>query len=543
MDPAQDSTQSVNGSFTKTLLSEKSHDDDFIKLLNLAKATFDVKMASLCKLSNGNLQCLSAQGINIKYSNLQESLEELVISTGFYMCPDVSKDSLCNQKKQIKDNPEIKLFMSKVLENREEGAFILSLYDDRAREINEEIKKKFFMFCNVFEMYLVESNEAKHVLQRELAITTRKLEEEKVVDDAMLDSIGDGVIGINDSGQITFFNSRAELLLGWKESEVLGKFVIHVLKMTDAEDNEILPEKRPIRTALFSKKRIISKDLFYVRKDGTKFPVSVTATPVVVYNRVIGGIDVFRDITKEKEIDRMKTEFISLASHQLRTPLSAMKWFSELLLDGEAGELNPEQKNFVNNISESNERMIQLVNSLLNISRIESGRIIIDPSPTDLVNLVQEVIAELQPKINEKHHSVIVSTHENLPLVSIDKKLIRHVYMNLLTNAIKYTPDEGEIIIMISKKGEEIVSQISDNGYGIPEREHENVFKKFFRADNVVKIETDGTGLGLYLTKAIVESSGGKIWFAGAEDKGTTFWFTLPSKGVKPKKGEVVINS
>lgn len=543
MDSAQDFQEKNNGSYVKPSLSEKFNGENYLKLLTLAQKIFSVKMASLCKLSNNNISCISSSGIDINFSDPEQSLEKLVVAEGFFLCPDASKDDKCNSKIQVKSAPFIKYFMGRVLGNREDGIYILSLYDDNPREINDETKNNFFLFCDVSGMFLSESGEAKHVLQRELAITTRKLEEEKVVDDAMLDSIGDGVIGINDNGQITFFNNRAELMLGWKESEVLGKFIIHVLKMTDSQDNEILPEKRPIRSAMFSKTRVISNDLFYVRKDGTKFPVSVTATPVVVYNRVIGGIDVFRDITKEKEIDRMKTEFISLASHQLRTPLSAMKWFSELLLDGEAGELNQEQKNFVKNISESNERMIELVNSLLNISRIESGRIIIDPSPTDLVNLVQEVVAEISPKIEAKHHSVVISAHHKLPLVNIDKKLVRHVYMNLLTNAIKYTPEKGEIIVLISKKGEEIVSQISDNGYGIPKREQENVFKKFFRAENVVKVETDGTGLGLYLAKSIVESSGGKMWFESAENEGTTFWFTLPARGIKPKKGEVTINS
>lgn len=374
-------------------------------------------------------------------------------------------------------------------------------------------------------------------------IESRRLAEAKARQEAILGSIGDGVIAVSDKGEITYANNQALAMLGLAEEAILGKHLIHAIKLVNGDGLPVEAEKHPMHLALLKGQKVTDDSYFFKAAAGSHFPVAITASPVFLQNALIGGVLVFRDITRIKEVDRMKTEFISLASHQLRTPLSAMKWFSEILLSGDSGPLNEEQKKMVQNIYLSNERMIELVNGLLNISRIESGRLIIDPRPTDLTELVNEVLTELTPKINQKKHKVALSVHSSLPQINIDPHLIRHVYMNLLTNSIKYTPEGGEIHIIISKTKDSLLSQISDNGYGIPQAQQEKVFQKFFRAENAIKAETDGTGLGLYLVKSIVEASGGHIWFKSEEAKGTTFWFSLPLSGSPAKQGEVSINS
>lgn len=371
----------------------------------------------------------------------------------------------------------------------------------------------------------------------------REIAEDRAKTDALLSNIGDGVVGLSDTGVIQYFNESAEELLGYSEEEVINKLFFHTIPTVDEKGSPVDTNQLPIRNAMMTGRSSYARNLQFVKKDGKFLPVAITASTVKYLNTLMGGVVVFRDITKEKEIDRMKTEFISLASHQLRTPLSAMKWFSEMLLDGDIGELTEKQKEIVNNIYKSNERMIDLVNSLLNISRIESGRLMIDPKPTDLKELLTEVLTELKPKLDSKQLKLASTVHDNLGPITIDPKLVRHVYMNLLTNAIKYTPNGGQIIVAISRKGEEILSQVSDSGFGIPKSQQERVFQKFFRADNIKKVETDGTGLGLYLVNQVVAASGGKVWFESEQDKGTTFWFTLPINGSKPKEGEVSIDS
>ena len=366
---------------------------------------------------------------------------------------------------------------------------------------------------------------------------------EKQRDEILLESIGEGMITLDEKGRIGLINNNAIAMLNLRDGEAAGRLVYEAFTLYSVEGKKPLTARgRPEMMALHSAKP--QSDVFSFRIDGKKpLLLHINASPVVIDNhKAAGAIVILRDVTHEREVDRMKTEFISLASHQLRTPLSAIKWYTEMLLAGDAGKLKGDQQEFTQNIYDSSERMAELVSSLLNVSRIESGRIIIDPRPTDLKQLVDGIVNDLRGKTEEKKQSLIISVHKELPKINLDPHLIGQVFLNLLTNAIKYTPQGGEISVFVSRKDDQVVTQVTDNGYGIPKREQGKVFQKFFRAENAVKVETDGTGLGLYLIKAVIESSGGKIWFESAEGEGTTFWFSLPMSGMRAKAGEVTLD-
>lgn len=248
-----------------------------------------------------------------------------------------------------------------------------------------------------------------------------------------------------------------------------------------------------------------------------------------------------RDITFEKEVDRVKTEFVSLASHQLRTPLTAIGWFSELLLDEKNGKLTKRQKEYVHEVREGNKRMTDLVNALLNTSRLDLGSFVIDPVPTDLIALSKDVIKEMQKDLKQKKMRVYEEYQKNLPNIQVDEKLMRMIFQNLISNAIKYTPEKGQIDVSVRAEEGVVRIQVKDTGFGIPQSQQQNIFSRLYRAENVVQKKIEGTGLGLYIVKSILDQSGGKIWFESEEDQGSTFFVEIPLEGMKKKEGVKVL--
>src|SRR3989339_57656 len=262
---------------------------------------------------------------------------------------------------------------------------------------------------------------------------------------------------------------------------------------------------------------------------------------------------VAQDVTKHREIAQAKTDFVAIASHQLRTPLSIVKWYVDYVVSGDAGELNPEQTKYLREVYRSNERLIDLVNALLDVSRIDLGTFSIEPEPTDLIGRAESALKKFLPEIESKKIN-LEKEYDSLPEINLDPRLTKIVFENILSNAVKYTPENGTIRVAIKKTEHQALIKISDTGCGIPRSEQPKIFTKLFRAENAKKMESAGTGLGLYISKAVIEKSGGKIWFQSPslelllnkpnpsrpidqENKGTTFFITIPLRGMKKKVG------
>lgn len=345
--------------------------------------------------------------------------------------------------------------------------------------------------------------------------------------EALFASIGEGIVATNGEGRITRMNQAGLAMLGFRQADVLHKHFPAIFVATHDNGKPVAIIDRPIMKA-FQTGQTISARTLYRRKDGSLLPVHLTVSPILLHHKPIGAIEVFRDLTGEIENDKLKSDFISIASHQLRTPLSAINMYTHMLQGGLAGDLTPEQQPYIHTILSSVERMNTLIDTLLNITRIEAGSIHIKLQSVRLDDLTREIMTEFVPAAQAKDITLSADIPDDLAPFYTDGLLVKEVCANLLSNAIKYTPDGGTVHFTLSDNGKELRWEVADNGYGIPEAAQKNIFLKFFRAENILSKDVSGTGLGLYLIKSIAESLGGELWFESRENVGSTFHFTLP---------------
>lgn len=330
-------------------------------------------------------------------------------------------------------------------------------------------------------------------------------------------------------GMIIYANEAARIITGYSKKEIIGKKV--ELLWGAAEDRRFYDNL--YKTIAVEKKNFTGEFVSY-KKSGEKFYTKIRVSPVFDDDKnVIFFVGIETDITEEKEIDRAKTEFVSVASHELRTPLANMSLSLEMILSGVAGEISKEQKKYLRGVYRDIEGMSELINALLNVSRIELRTMIINPEPTNISDIAASVVKDFNMQVKSKNLKLKATYDKAVPVINLDRNLVRIVIKNLLSNAIKYTSEGGKIMLGIEKLRSDAIIKVSDSGCGIPEDEREKVYQKMFRAKNARETKNDGVGLGLYIVSSIVEQFGGKIWFESEVNKGTVFYVSIPLVGMK----------
>lgn len=427
-----------------------------------------------------------------------------------------------------KDDREIPVSVSFSPRKDEEGNFLgyfmslsdITEFEKLRNNLEEEVKKR----TEDLEKRTEELRESRVALMNVLedVETARKsVEEEKNKTMAIITNFSDGLLLFDSKNKLFLVNSQIKSYFGMDSEEVVGK------KLSELAKKSVLtPVIEIIKDPKRSKIKKVYREELKLREN---LYFEVSTIPLKGGKKNIGNLVILHDVSREKVVEKLKTEFVSLAAHQLRTPLSAIKWTLKMLLDGDLGKVNPNQREYIEKTYKSNERMITLINDLLNVTRIEEGRYLYKQNLTEVQSLVEFVISSLKEKAkNQDVKLIFKKPEEKMPKIKADVEKIRMAIYNIINNAISYTLSGGKVEVLLTKEDNNMKIIVSDSGIGIPEDQQKRVFSKFFRADNAVKEDTTGTGLGLYITKNIIEAHKGKIWFESESGKGTTFYITIP---------------
>jgi signal transduction histidine kinase/CHASE3 domain sensor protein len=322
---------------------------------------------------------------------------------------------------------------------------------------------------------------------------------------AVFYAIADGVLLTDPFGRVTAVNRALEALTGWTEDEARGRTYAEVL---------------PIATPQ------VGGPADLVSRYGRKVPVTVSSAPIFdARGRVVGGVDVIRDVSKEREIDEVKSALISTVSHELRTPLTLIHGFAELLV---LRDMPVErQRSSAVEILDASRRLARLIDDLLSVSRMESGRLVLDPRPLDLGSVVERILSPFRAMAAT--HTLRAKLPGSLPVVWGDPDKVEQILTNLVGNAIKYSPGGGEVLVTVQHDGDSVQVSVRDQGIGMSPRDMGQLFEKFYRVDRDEVRRAGGTGLGLYITKRLVEMHGGRLWAESWPGVGSVFSFTLPT--------------
>ncbi len=374
-------------------------------------------------------------------------------------------------------------------------------------------------------------------------VTTRTPGELKALgsdSDVLISAIGDGVLAIDAAGTIRLINPAAEAMLGWSRQDALSLNYKSVLALTDEKDQPLSNVNSPIEQTLNTNQEIRDKNLQVTTKNGKKLFVSVVASPL---GEAGDGVSVVvRDITKERQEERQQAEFISTASHEMRTPVASIEGYLGLALNPATATIDEKARDYITKAHEAAQHLGRLFKDLLDISHAEDGRLSNNPEAFDIVDFIGDVVEGLQPKATDKGLQLVYKPAPNnaaehgerrispVYYVNLDKDHVREIVNNLTENAIKYTL-QGRVVVDVTGTDDHAIISFADTGIGIPAEDVPHLFQKFYRVDNTDTREIGGTGLGLYLCRRLAETMGGRIWAESVYKQGSTFFVELPRIG------------
>lgn len=384
---------------------------------------------------------------------------------------------------------------------------------------------------------LSQANVQLKELLEQLEATNSNLENERMRDHALFNSLGEGLIVIDQDGIITTVNPRTAETLGFSESELVGQWFPRAIRAMSADGTEIPTLQLSIIQALLQGEAI-SATSYYARKDGSIIPVAINVAPVLVNGKPVGAIEVFRDVTDEQALDRAKDEFVSLASHQLRTPATAVKAILSMLTNGDFGELTQRQQHFINKAISTNDRQLAIIEDMLHAARIDAGQMELSLSRVDIAGLCNEVVREQLRDFDARKQTIRITDTPDQLFVYADPIKLRMVLDNLVNNARKYTPKGGRIDVRTISGDGKVKVEVADTGVGIHDQDLDKLFTKFSRIDNHLSAEVGGSGLGLYLVKRIIKLHRGNVYVASRPGQGSTFTVELPTADLAGKTNE-----
>jgi len=352
--------------------------------------------------------------------------------------------------------------------------------------------------------------------------------------EVVINAIGDGVIAIDSQGIIQLINPAAQNIIGWGKQDALALSYRSVLKLVNQKDEALDAASDPIQQALNSNQEIRTNNLNLMTSSGNKTMVSLVVSPVGETGS--GVITVFHDVTKEKAEERDQAEFISTASHEMRTPVASIEGYLGLTLNPQTAQIDDRARNFILKAHASAEHLGHLFQDLLDVAKSEDGRMSNNPKVVNIVTFTHDVVQGLKQKAADKGLQLIYkpmpdNTTERFIApsysVNLDNDHIREIINNLVDNAIKYTP-KGEVLVDVTGDDERVIISVKDSGMGIPAEDMQHLFQKFYRVDDKNTRDIGGTGLGLYLCRRLAEIMGGRIWAESIYSRGSTFFVELP---------------